>query len=174
MSTFTLAISCMTTSNLPWFMDITFQVPMQHCFLQHQTLLLSPVTSTSKYCFCFGSIPSFFLGLFFHWSPVAYLAPTNLGSSSFSILSFCLLILFMGFSRQEYWSCCHSILQWITFCQTSPPQPDRLGWPHMARLSFIGLDTSVVLWSDWLVFCDYGFSVSALWCPLATPTVFLG
>ena len=27
------------------------------------------------------------------------------------------------------------------------------------------------MWSDWLVFCDYGFSVSALWCPLPTPTV---
>ena len=32
MSTFTLAISCWTTSNLPWFMDLTFQVPMQYCF----------------------------------------------------------------------------------------------------------------------------------------------
>ena len=30
-SMFTLAISCLTTSNLPWFMDITFQVPMQYC-----------------------------------------------------------------------------------------------------------------------------------------------
>ena len=28
----------------------------------------------------------------------------NLGSSSFSVLSFCLFILFVGFSRQEYWS----------------------------------------------------------------------
>ena len=28
---FTLAISCLTTSNLPWFMDLTFQVPMQYC-----------------------------------------------------------------------------------------------------------------------------------------------
>ena len=27
----TLAISCVTTSNLPWFMDLTFQVPMQYC-----------------------------------------------------------------------------------------------------------------------------------------------
>ena len=35
---------------------------------------------------------------------VAYWAPTNLGSSSFSILSFCLFVLFMRFSRQEYWS----------------------------------------------------------------------
>ena len=42
MSTFTLAISCLTTSNLPWFMDLTFQVPVQYCSLQHQTLLLSP------------------------------------------------------------------------------------------------------------------------------------
>ena len=104
MSTFTLAISCLTTSNLPWFVDMTFQVPMQYCSLQHRTLLLSPVTSTAGYCFCFGSIPSFCLELFLHWSPVAYWAPTNLGSSYFSILSFCLFILFMGFSRQEYWS----------------------------------------------------------------------
>ena len=38
----------------------------------------------------------------FHSSPIAYWAPIDLGSSSFSVLSFCLLILFMGFSRQEY------------------------------------------------------------------------
>ena len=95
---FTLAISYLTTSNLPWFMDLTFQVPMKYCSLQHQTLLLSPVTSTAGYCFCFGSIPSFFLELFLHWHPEAYWAPTDLGSSSFSILSFCLFILFRGFS----------------------------------------------------------------------------
>ena len=35
---------------------------------------------------------------------MTYWAPTDLGSSSFSGLSFCLFILFMGFSRQEYWS----------------------------------------------------------------------
>ena len=100
----TLAISCLTASNLPWFMDLTFQVPMQYCSLQHQTLLPSPVTSTAGCCFYFGSISSFFLELFLHWSPVAYWAPTDLGSSSFIVISFCLFILFMGFSRQEYWS----------------------------------------------------------------------
>ena len=31
MSMFTLAIFCFTTSDLPWFMDITFQIPMQYC-----------------------------------------------------------------------------------------------------------------------------------------------
>ena len=100
---FTLTISCLITSNLPWFMDLTFPVPMQYCSLQHQTLLPSPVTSTPGCCFCFGSISLFFLELFLHWSPVAYWAPTDLGSSSISILSFCLFILFVGFSRQEYW-----------------------------------------------------------------------
>ena len=85
-------------------MDLTFQVPMQYCSLQHRTLLPSPVTSTTGCCFCFGSVSSFFLELFLHWYPVAYWATTDLGSSSFSIIPFCLFILFMGFSRQEYWS----------------------------------------------------------------------
>ena len=104
MSIFTLAISCLTTSNLPWFMDLTFQVPMQYCSLQHWTLLPSPVTSITGFCFCFGSISSFFLEWFLHLSPVAYWAPTDLGSSSFIVLAFCLFMLFMRFSRQEYGS----------------------------------------------------------------------
>ena len=31
---FSLAIFCLTTSNLPWFMNLTFQVPKQYCSLQ--------------------------------------------------------------------------------------------------------------------------------------------
>ena len=160
MSTFTLAISCLTTSNLPWFMDLIFQVPMQYCSLQHRTLLQSPVTSTAGYCFCFDSIPSFFLELFLHWSPVTYWAPTDLGSFSFSILSFCLFILFMGFSRQEYWSGLpffspvdHILSDLSTMTHPSWVAP-------RAWLSFIELDKAVVLvWLHWLVFCEYGFSV---------------
>ena len=153
MSMFTLAISCVTTSNLPWFMDLTFQVPMQYCSLQHRTLLLSPVTSTAGYCFWFGSIPSFFLELFLQWSPVAYWAPTDLGSSSFSILSFCLFIVFMGFSRQEYGSDLpfpspvdHILSDLSTMTCASWVAP-------RAWLSFIELDKAVVLvWLDWLFF----------------------
>ena len=179
MLTFTLAISCLITSNLPWFLDLLFQVPMQYCSLQHWTLFLSPVPSTTGYCFCFASMPSFFLELFLHWSPVAYWAPTDLGSSSFSILSFCLLILFMGYCSwgsqgKNTEVVCHSLLQWTTCCQTSPPWPNHLAWPHMAWLSFIEWDKTVVLWSDWLVFCDYGFSLSALWCPLQNLPSYLG
>ena len=104
MSMFTLANSCLTTSNLPWFMDLTFQVPMQYCFLQHQILFPSPVTSTTGCCFCFGS------GLFILSQVISSLfsssiqAPTDPGNSSFSVLTFCLFILFMGSTRQEYWS----------------------------------------------------------------------
>ena len=175
MSMFTLVISCLTISNLPWFMDLTFQVPMQYCSLQHQVLLLSSVSFTSGCCFAFGSIPSFFLELFLHWSPGAIWAPTDLGISSFSILSFCLFILFMGFSRQEYWSglpfpspVAHILSDLSTMTRPSWVAPG-------AWLSFIELDKALVLaWLVWLVFCDYVFSVSALWCPLATPTILLG
>ena len=79
MSMFTLAISCVTTSSLPWFMDLIFQVPTQYCSLQYRTLLLSPVTPTTGCCFCFGSISSFFVELFLHLTLVAYWAPTDLG-----------------------------------------------------------------------------------------------
>jgi len=85
-------------------MVLTFQDLMQYCYLQHQTLLPSSVTSTTGCCFCFGSVSSFFLELFLHCSPVAHWAPINLGSSSFIVQFFCLFILFMGFSRQKYWS----------------------------------------------------------------------
>ena len=52
----------------------------------------------------------------------------------------------------------------------------HLSWvTPQAWLGFIELDKGLVLvWLDWLVFCEYGFSVSALWCPLATPTILLG
>jgi len=144
MSTFTLAISCLTTSKLPWFMDLTFQIPMQYCFSQHWTLLLSAVTSTAGYCFCFGSILSFFLKLFLHWSPVAHLAPTDPGSSSFSILSFSFSYCSWGFQGKNTQVVCHSLLQWTTFCQTSPPWPSCLRWPHTEWLSFTEVDKAVV------------------------------
>ena len=135
-SMFTLAISSLTTSNLPWFMDLTLQVPMKYCSLQLWALLPWPVTSTTGCCFCFGPISSFFLELFLHWSPVAYWAPTNLGSSSFSALSFYPFILFMGShsQRKNADMACHCLLHWITFCQNSPAWPVLLVWPYTAWL----------------------------------------
>ena len=161
MSMFTLAISSLTTSNLPWFMDLTFQVPMQYCSLQHQTLLPSPVASTTGCCFCFCSVSFFFLELFLYWSPVAYWAPTDLGSSSFGVLYFCLFILFMGFSRQEHWRGL-SFPSPVDHVLSELSTMTRLSWValySMAR-SFIQLDKAVAhmirldsfLWL-WFSFC---------------------
>ena len=145
MSVFTLAISCLTIPNLPWFVDLTFQVPMQYCSLQHWNLLLSPVTSPTEYCFCFGSISSFFLELFLHWSPVTYWAPPDLGSSSFNVLSFSLFILFMGFSRQEYWSGLPflSLVDHILSELSTMTHPSWVALHGMTH-SFIELDKTVV------------------------------
>ena len=165
MSMFTLAISCMTTSNLPWFSegkasaynagdpglipglgrspgevngnplqysclknpmdweawwatvkgvaknrtwlsDFTsllhgLNIPGSYAILLFTVLDLSSITSHihNLVLFCFGSVPLFFMQLFLHWSPVAYWAPTDQWSSSFSVPSFCLFKLFMGFSR---------------------------------------------------------------------------
>ena len=117
---FTLAISCLTTSNLPCFMDLTFQVPIQYCSLQHWTLLSPPDTSTTWHHFCFGLASSFLLELFPWSSPVVYWSPTDLGSSSFSVISFCLFILFMGLSRQECWSGLPFPSPVNMLCQNSP------------------------------------------------------
>ena len=144
---FTLAISCLTTSNLPGFVDLTFQFPMQYCTLQLWTLLPSPVTSTAGCCFCFGSISSFFLELFLYRSPVvyAYWAPSVLGSSSSSVLSFCLFILFMGFSRHEYWSGL-PFPSPVDHVLSELSSMTRLSWgalPSMAH-GFIEMDKAVV------------------------------
>ena len=101
---FTLTISCLNTYNLSWFMNsnirgscaillftssdftsITSHIHRWVLFLLWLCLfILSGVISPL--------ISSSILGTY--WS----------GSSSFRVLSFCLFTLFMGFSRQEYWS----------------------------------------------------------------------
>ena len=69
---FIFAISCLTTYYLPWFMDLTFQVPVQYCSLQHQTLLSPPDISIAGFRFLFDSASSFLLELFLDSFPVAY------------------------------------------------------------------------------------------------------
>ena len=156
---FTLSISCFTTSNLPWFMDLTFQVPMQYFSLQHWTLLPSPVTSATGCCFHFGSNSLFFLKLFRHSSPVAYWASTDVGSPSFSILSFCLSVQFMEFSRQSglpFLSPVDHILSELS----TMIRPSWVAVHSMAH-SFTELDKSVVHVSSLLSFLWLWFS----FCP---------
>ena len=80
----------------------------------------------------------------------------------------------MGFSRQEYWSSLPSLLQWTTFCQTSPLWPAHLGWPHTAWLSFIELDQAVVCVIRLTSFLWLWFQCVCPLMLLATPTILLG
>ena len=150
MSTFTLAISCLTTSNLPWFMDLTFQVSMQYCSLQHPTLLLSPVTSTAGYWFCFGSIPLFFLCLFLPWSPVAYWAPNDLWVLLLVSYHFALSYCSWCSQGKNTEVACHSLLQWTTFCSGLSTTTHPSWVAPQAWLGFIELEKAVVLaWFDY-------------------------
>ena len=51
---FILAISYLTTSSFPRFIDLTFQVPMQYSSLQHWTFLSLPGASAAERPFGFG------------------------------------------------------------------------------------------------------------------------
>ena len=161
---FTLAISCLTTSNLPWLLHLTFQVPVQYFSLQHRTLLASPDTSTTGHCFCFGSISSFLLELFSYSPPVAYWAlltwGVHLPVSYIFAFSYCS----WGSQGKNAEVVHHSLLQWTTFCQNSPPWPVHLGWPYMAWLMVSLSQTSLwCMWSVWLIFYGCGFQSV---CPL--------
>ena len=137
MSMFTLAICCLTTFNIPWFMDLTFKVPMQHCSSQHQILLSSADTSTTEHHFSFGSATSFLLELLvtvFCSSPVAYQTLSNLGGSSLVSLSFCFLYSSRGYQSQNTGAVCHSLFHQTTFCQNFSLWPVCLGWPCFTEL----------------------------------------
>ena len=75
------------------------------------------------------------------------------------------------------------ILKWLAIPFSSGPHsvrplqydPPVLGCPAgMAWFHWVRQGCVVLVWLDWLVFCEYGFSLSAFWCPLATPTILLG
>ena len=93
-----------TELNLPWFMGLTFQVPMQYCFLQHQTLLPSLVTSTT------GCYFSLWLRLFILSGVISPVFSSSILDTywPWEFITQCHIflpfILFMGFSNQEYWS----------------------------------------------------------------------
>ena len=128
---FSLAISYSTTSSLPWFMDLTFQGPMQSDFKFTNRL------STAECYSHFGPAAVFSLERLvsaLYSPPVAYWTPSNLGSSSFGVISFCLFIQFMGCSRKNTRVISHSLLQWSPFCQNSSLWPVHLGWPCTAWL----------------------------------------
>ena len=152
---FSLAISCLTTSNLPWFMDLTFPVPTQYCSLQHRTWLSPPDISTTECRFLFGPATSFFLELLviaLCYSPVAYFGQlltwrTHLLVSYLFAFSYCP----WDSSSKNTGVGCHFLLQWTIFYQNSSLWPVCRGWACMAwlraSLSFANPFFMTRLWS---------------------------
>ena len=100
---FTLNISCLIMSkftlihgpNIPKSCAVLFTAP--------------DVTFTTRCVHILASFPlcpSLYIlsGAIFHSSTVAYWTCSDLEGSSSGIISYWIFILFMGFSRQEYWS----------------------------------------------------------------------
>ena len=159
MSMFTLAISCLITYNLPWFMDLTFQVPMQYCSSQHQTLLPSPVTSTTGCCFCFGSISFILSGIIPPLFSSSILDTYSPGEFIFQCHFFLPFHTVHGVLKER-------ILSGLPFpfpvdhvlsdvsTMTSSSWVALHGMAH----SFNELDKAVAhVWSIWLVLCDCAF-----------------
>ena len=160
-----LSISCLTTSNLPWFMGLTFQVPVQYCSLQHQTLFSPPDTSTDERCFHLGPAVSFFnCRLLFPSSILDIFQPGGVIYRSIldifppgGLIFWCRIFL-KAFSC-SLWSSpgkitgvgCHFLLQWTMFCQNPSLWPVCLGWPGMVlvidSLCYASPFTTTRLWS---------------------------
>ena len=88
-------------------MDLTFQVPIQCCSLEHRISLSLPDASTGECHICFGPAASFILQLLvilLYSSPVAYWTSSDLGNSSSSVIFLWTFIQFMKFSWQVYWA----------------------------------------------------------------------
>ena len=137
MSMFTLAISCLTTSNLPWFMDLTFQVlcnlalySIEPCFYHQSPPQLGVLFALAASLHSFWSYFSTDLQEHIEHLPGW---GVHLSVSCLFAFSCCL----WGSQGKNTEVVCHSLLQWTTFCQTSPPWPIHLGWPHTAWLGFI-------------------------------------
>ena len=118
---------------------------MQYCFLQHHTLLPSPVTSTTGCCFRFSSVFSFFMVLFLYSSPVAYWARMDLGSSSFSVISFFPFCTVHGVLKAR-------ILKWLSIAFSSGPLFVRTLYHKLSWVALHG--RAIVLLSQtrlWLI-----------------------
>ena len=159
MSMFILAISCLITSNLPWFMDLTFQVPTQYFFF-----------TALEFTFTIRHIQNctlilLWLSLFIPSRAISLLFSSGIywcgGEFIFQCRIFLPLHTIHGVLKAR-------MLKWFAIPFSSGPRFVRIlhltcpSWValHGMAHSFIELDRLWSMWSVWLVFCDCGFPLS--------------
>ena len=127
---------------------------MQYCSLQYWTLLLSPVTSTTGYCFALApSLHSFWSYFSTHLQQhTGHLLTWGvpLSVSYHFAFSYCS----WGSQGRNSEVICHSLLQWTTFCQTSPPELThwkRLWcWEGLGQEEKGTIEDEMAGWHHWL------------------------
>ena len=145
---------------------------MYYCYLEHQTLLSPPDTSTTELHSCFGPASSFLLELF-----VIALCPSPVTYWTFGpgeLIFQCPIFSYCPWESPDknIGVVCHFLLQWTMFCQNFSLWPIRLRWPYIswliASLSYISSFATTRLWSmkcqvlvDY-IFTGYFLSVSRL------------
>ena len=147
---FTLAISCLTTSNLPWFMFLTFKVPMQFNFITSH--IQNWVLFLLWLCLFILS------GVIYPQISSSIFDTYQSGEFIFQCPIFLPFHIFMGFWRQEYWrglpfpSPVDQVLSEISIMT-------HLSWValHIMAHSFIELDKAVVQKVRLVSFCDCSF-----------------
>ena len=153
---FILASSCLTTSNLPWFMDLTFQVPMQYCPLQ----FYSDLTAINNHIHN-RALFSLWLSLFIISGAISPLSPNTILDTYWPrglIFQFHIFLPFHtvhGVLRAR-------ILKWfvIPFSSGSLSTMTHLSWVALHNIAHSFMDWGTWLWSMWLlwlIFCDCGF-----------------
>ena len=108
---------------------------MQYCSLQHWTLLLSPITSTTEHCFYFGQTASFFLELLviaLCSSPVPYWTPPDQGAHLLMSYLFAFSYCTWGSQGKNTGVGYHFILQGIFPTQGSNP-----GLLHFRQMPYL-------------------------------------
>ena len=120
MSTFTLAISCLSTSNFPWFTDLTFQVPMHYCSLSIRPCFYHQSHPQLGIVFALAPSPHSFWSYFSTdlWWHIGHLLIWGVHLSVFHLFAFSYCS--WGPQGKNTEVVCHPLLQWTIFCQIWP------------------------------------------------------
>ena len=130
MSTFTLAISCLTTSSLHWSWTWRSRFPcnivlysIRLCFY-HQShpqlgIVFTLAPSLHSFWSYFSTDLQWHIGILLTWG-------VSLSVSYHFSFSYCSLGS-QGKNTEVVWN---SLLQWTIFCPNPPPWPVHLGWPY--------------------------------------------